>query len=150
MTSPRWTTATTLGCLIACALAAGCGGSDYDLVPISGTVTLDGAPLAGGVINFQPFAPAGATTGGPGSTARIGSDGRFELATVQGAPGAVLGQHQVKIYSYSPESPVASDSDAGPPQERVPPKYNYRSELTFDVPAGGSDQANFALTSDGK
>jgi hypothetical protein len=28
----------------------------------------------------------------------------------------------------------------------VPAKYNRNSELTFDVPSGGTDQANFSLT----
>jgi hypothetical protein len=27
----------------------------------------------------------------------------------------------------------------------VPPRYNYKSTLTFDVPAAGTDKADFAL-----
>ncbi|MEM9659403.1 MAG: hypothetical protein AAF961_13680 [Planctomycetota bacterium] len=125
---------------------AGCGSSQFDLVPVSGVVTLDGEPLAGGVINFQPNAPAGQTTGGPGSSSHTDDEGRFEMETIQGEPGAVVGTHKVRIYSFSPETPIASDSDAGPSKERVPHRYNYRSELTFEVPVGGTDAADFKLT----
>lgn len=131
--------------LLCTAMVCGCSESEFPLAPISGTVTLDGEPLAGGVINFQPIAVGGATNPGPGSSSHLDEAGHFSLETIQGAPGAVVGTHKVKIYSYSPESPATSDVDTGPSQERVPERYNYRSTLTFDVPAAGNDQANFDL-----
>jgi len=70
----------------------------------------------------------------------------WSLTTVYDEPGASLGLHKVKIYSYSPESASASDVDTGPNQERVPERYNYRTQLTFEVPAAGTDQADFVLT----
>ena len=129
-------------------LAVGCSKSEFELVPVSGTVTLDSEPIAGGVINFQPVASADATTGGPGSSGRINDEGRFSLTTVRGQPGAVVGTHKVKIFSFSPESPVVSDTDSGPSKERVPERYNYRSKLTFEVSTSGTDQADFALTTE--
>jgi len=133
---------------LAFGLAVGCSSSEFDLAPVSGIVTLDGEPLADGGVSFQPLAQAGSTSGGPGSTSRTDAEGRFSLSTIDGQPGAVIGSHQVKVFSYSPEMPIASDTDSGPSKERVPARYNYRTQLTFDVPAGGTEQANFELTTD--
>ena len=36
---------------------AGCGEKGKTFVPVSGVVTLDGKPLAGGNVVFQPVAP---------------------------------------------------------------------------------------------
>ena len=125
----------------------GCNNPAYQLVPVAGTVTLDGIPLADGVVNFQPTGQKGKTAA-PGSVGRTDVAGSFQLATVNEQPGASLGRHKVKIYSYSPESAPVGDVDAGPNQERVPERYNYRTRLTFDGPAGGTDQADFELTTE--
>lgn len=137
------------GCVLAAAVLAsfvGCGERGPQLAPISGVVTLDGEPLANAVINFQPVASASGANPGVGSSARTDSEGRFVLETIDGKPGAVVGPHKVKIFSYSPESPVASDVDTEPTVERVPEEYNYRSKLIFEVPAGGDPEARFDLT----
>jgi len=131
--------------LLAC-MASGCSRQPFPLAAVSGTVLLDGQPLAGGVVNFQPIATEKARITGPGSTGRTGPDGRFTLQTITRHPGAVIGPHRVKIYSYSPETPVATEGDTGPRLERVPDRYNYRSELTFEVPAAGTSTADFSLS----
>ena len=127
-------------------VVAGCSSSPYSLVPVSGTVTLDGQPLAGGVINFQPVGE-GTVTVGPGSTARIDAAGRFSLSTIRGQPGAVVAKHRVKIYSYSAETAKIEDGGSTAQRERVPARYNYQSDVTFDVPAGGTDKADFTIQS---
>jgi len=127
-------------------LFSGCGEPPYQLAPVSGLVTLDGVPLADGVVNFQPQGQSGKTAA-PGSVSRTDSEGKYQLMTVNDEPGASLGRHKVKIYSYSPESAPVGDNDAGPNQERVPDRYNYRTRLTYDVPDVGTDQADFELTS---
>jgi hypothetical protein len=129
------------------ALGAGCDQPAYQLVPVSGSVTLDGVPLADGVVNFQPTGQSGKKAA-PGSVGRTDSAGKYQLTTVNDEPGASLGRHKVKIYSYSPESAPVGDSDTGPSQERVPERYNYRTQLTFEVPDGGTDQADFELTTE--
>jgi hypothetical protein len=63
-----------------------------------------------------------------------------------GDRGAVVGKHRVKIYSYSAESDKASKDKSAPRQEQVPARYNYRSDVTFDVPAQGTDKADFSIT----
>jgi len=57
--------------------------------------------------------------------------------------GAVVGKHRVEINLV-----VASDDRdprTRPPTKTLPAKYNRNSELNFEVPAGGTDQANFEL-----
>lgn len=136
----RWAVAVVL-----VASCVGCSRSPFSLVPVSGTILLDGQPLAGGVINFQPLATGDVAKAGPGSSARIGADGRYSLSTVRGQPGAVAGKHRVKIYSFSPESPPTTEGGPAVQKERVPARYNYRSDVTFDVPATGTDTADFAI-----
>ncbi|MCA9236955.1 MAG: hypothetical protein KDA44_15875 [Planctomycetales bacterium] len=127
-------------------MVCGCGPkAPYDLAPVSGVVTLDGEPLAGGVVSFQPRAD-GDVAPGPGSTGRCDKSGQFTLQTIKGEPGAVVGAHHVRIYSHSSDQPVASDDDrAGAPRERVPARYNYQSDLTADVPAAGIEQLQYDL-----
>ena len=127
----------------------GCGGAEYPLAPVSGVVTLDGEPLAGAAVVFQPKPTESVKKPAPGSVARTDDQGRYTLATVNDEPGAALGRHRVRIYSYSPESAPVSDVDTEDVQELVPERYNYRSELFFEVEPEGTDAADFSLTTDG-
>jgi hypothetical protein len=102
--------------------------------------------LADGVVNFQPIAGEGTENPGPGSTGITDAEGRFVLKTIDGEDGAVVGEHQVRIYSHNPEGPPpASDTDPRPPVELVPRRYNYQSTLTHTVPAEGDQAADFDL-----
>ena len=115
---------------------AGCGGGNT--ANVSGVVTLDGKPLDGAAVTFTP------TTGGDigGSTARTDAQGRYTLRTVSGdKPGAALGNHRVAV-SLSKENPKNQDLAV---TDVVPARYNQKTELKFDVPAGGTDAANFDL-----
>jgi hypothetical protein len=127
-------------------LLTGCGDEGYDLAPVSGVVTLDGKPLTTGVVQFQPLG-GDAANPGPGSAGVLDAEGRFELQTQTSprAEGAVIGTHQVRIYSRNAEGPPPStDTDTGS-VELVPAKYNFRTTLTYPVPPEGTDQANFDL-----
>jgi hypothetical protein len=128
-------------------LLVGCDSTPYSLAPVAGVVTLDGQPVPGAVVNFQPQA-TNEKSPGPGSTGRCDAAGRYELSTIRDEPGAVVGPHTVRIFSYSPESPAASDTDAGPTKEIIPPRYNYETELTYEVPAAGSSTADFTLSTE--
>jgi hypothetical protein len=132
--------------LVCCAMVVtGCESKKYSLVDVSGKVTLDGKPVPGAVVTFQPQASENRSPG-PGSTGHCDAEGRFQLSTIRNEPGAVVGKHSVVINSYSPESPVASDTDTGSRKEIIPDRYNFASELTFEVPASGTDTADFELT----
>lgn len=139
--------------MLAC---TGCSNNPY--VPVSGRVTMDGQPLAKVQVIFQPNASTnGGDTGGVGSFAMTDEDGRFTLEAMTPKPqsGAIVGKHTVRIAVPPPSGGGGgdSDSDAGTVggkskwKQTVPDRYNEKSELKFDVPAGGTDQANFELKS---
>lgn len=130
------------GLLLVC---LGCGDRGKPLAPVSGVVTFDGKPLAGGIVNFQPVAAAGSNIAGKGSAATCDDQGRYHMTTVDGQPGAVVGEHRVRI--YSPKSKVAaSDDRSSSGGEFIPRRYNFDTVLTFPVPSEGTDAANFELT----
>ena len=126
-------------------IVAGCG-SRISVAPVSGTVTLDGQPLANAHVLFQPVATSGKTNVGTGSYAMTDGSGSFSLRQADtDQPGAVVGQHRVEI-SYKVETDDR-DPKTRPPPKSLPPRYNRESELQFQVERGGSKVANFDLKS---
>jgi len=137
--------------LIGCALvlALGCN-SKAKFVPVSGRVTLDGKPVANALVTFQPVAPEKSTESpGVGSSGKTNENGEFTLTAATGENGAVTGKHRVRISVMETQ---AGSSDERPPRggwpqgEKIPKEYNAESNLSYDVPAGGSTTANFPLT----
>jgi len=125
------------GAALAGLALAGCGGG---LPSVSGVVTLDGKPLANASVSFQP--EGGGTQG---SYAKTDEEGRYTLKVVgSDRAGAVAGKHVVRISQFE-----GSGSDSGG-REKLPARYNAKTTLTFEVPAGGTDKADFALQSDKK
>jgi hypothetical protein len=127
----------------------GCGGSGVKLAGVSGVVTLDGRPVPGATIVFQPHTGK-QSGGGPESSGRCDSEGRFTLKTIHGETGAVVAVHKVMIYpeyvkTGGNSSDVGGQSVVGPD---IPHKYNYESKLIFKVPPEGTTSADFQLTSD--
>jgi hypothetical protein len=127
-------------CVVGLLLAAvGCT-ERRDYVPVSGRVTLDGKPMAGGGVAFEPVAPEGKRDSlAFGSYGATDADGRFTLVGLKGDRGAAVGPHRVAI--RKPKKP-GSAAEGG---ELLPAKYNVDTELTFVVPPTGTDQANFDL-----
>ena len=129
-----------------CYLAAlGCESKPYGLAPVSGIVTLDGQPVSGVRVTFQPGGRE-AENPGPGSSAFTDVSGRYELKTVRDDPGAVPGPHTVRILNPVPQK-AGSDDGAGPPPKEIIPRHYEDGGLTFDVPPEGTDAANFELSS---
>jgi hypothetical protein len=126
--------------------AAGCD-QGRDIAPVSGLITLDGRPLAGGGIVCQPLAPPGSVIAGKGSVAFCDTDGRFQLRTLDGRDGAVVGEHRVRIYGPRAHNAPANDAGGVKAREIVPKKYNRETELSLTVPEDGTTDANFNLTS---
>ena len=125
---------------------SGCESPPYKVAPVSGRVTLDDQPLADALVTFQPI---GSKTNaskpnmqpGPGSFGRTDKDGKFSLRVVEpDQPGAVVGPHQVLI-STATSNGGDGDRAVG---ERVPRRYR-DGKLQFDVPTGGTTEANFDL-----
>lgn len=77
--------------------AVGCGDGRPARVPVSGVVSIDGAPVTRGSIKFVP------ERGRP-SFGEIGSDGRFTLTCYDGNDGALPGKHRVQVNANRPIS----------------------------------------------
>ncbi len=110
-------------CLIL--LLAGCGGTGH--FPVTGTIMLGDAPLAGATISFVPVGE-----GGTSAIGRTGEDGAYRMEVSSDLAGLEPGTYQVRITTYD-----EGNADADPPMpripERVPVKYNLDSSLTANV-----------------
>jgi len=115
------------------------GGSGRpELGDVSGVIKLDGAPLPGANVTFQPVAAEG-PEGESHISASVGTtdtEGRYALTYVQDVAGAAVGPHKVMINAALPNG-----------RERIPMRYNADTELTFDVKSGSNDDADFDLKS---
>lgn len=151
LNSLRWngSCAAHVACGLLLFALAGCNGNVRPLAPVSGRVTLDGKPLAGGSVVVQPVAPPGSVIAGKGSVAFCDADGHYQLETIDGKPGAVIGEHRVRIYGPRKQKPTAVDGDtrSAATGEIVPKKYNHNSELMLTVTAAGKSDADFNLIS---
>jgi hypothetical protein len=127
-------------------LGLGCGSGKF--VPVSGTVTMNGKPLAGATVMFSPIAKEGSIDAGPGSGGKTNEKGEYTLTSDTGRTGAIVGKHRVSVSLMSPGTGETDERRRpGAPVNQVPVRYNGKTELTFEVPAGGTDKADFALKS---
>ncbi|HVJ67412.1 MAG TPA: carboxypeptidase-like regulatory domain-containing protein [Caulifigura sp.] len=108
---------------------------------VSGLVTLDGSPLEGALVQFEPLAgnsPSGGITD---------ASGKYSLTYNRETKGAEIGEHRVLITTHN-----GGDPDANPPvpksPEKLPGKYNKKSELKAKVQAG-NNTFDFPLESAG-
>lgn len=113
----RHSTAGLSGIILLFAVIVGCGDSGLTLVPLTGTITLDGQPLPFKSLMLVP------TEGTPGHGAGGYTDGQgtFKLrAIVPGAvedfPGCPPGKYQVVV--SEPQVPL-SDADFADPSSRM-------------------------------
>ena len=127
-------------------LGLGCGSGKF--APVSGTVTMNGKPLAGALVIFSPIAKEGSIDAGPGSSGKTNDKGEYTLTSDTGRTGALVGKHRVSVSLMNPGT-GESDDRRRPGQlvNQVPVRYNGKTELTYEVPAGGTDKADFALNS---
>lgn len=139
-----WPPAAAMGVVLLGAVvaggAAGCGGGNGPpLGNVSGTVTLDGKPLADVEVCFAPAR-------GRASIGRTDGSGRYALTFVGKTKGALVGAHRVSVnWPLGDPEDDAREQKAGsrPP---IPDRYSRQSTLTADV-RGGSNTFDFALES---
>lgn len=126
--------------------AAGCGDGSSDGLDrktVYGKVTLDGVPLAKGVITLDPAEGQAGAVGAGGTII----DGAYSIDRAQ---GPTPGKYKVSIRSAGADAPQEKAAPGMPPRkpapDPIPKQYNAESTLTADVGSGGSTEANFALT----
>ena len=127
------------------------------LASVSGVVKLDGKPYGKAVVSFQPIGTKDNANPGRGSSAYTDENGRYVLKCDGTQNGAVVGKHQVRIMTRGSDNitadpdAVAGSSDDTSKQKRevdpIPAEWHSRSNKEFDVPSGGTDKADFDITS---
>lgn len=138
-----------LVCVVIAAMLG--GGCSKKFVPVSGIVTVDGKPYGKAAVSFQPIGSPGNSNPGRGSSAYTDDSGRFVLFSDENN-GAVVGKHLVRITTRHSELPsetgIGSADGAAPPQRRepIPPEWNAESQKQFEVPPGGTDKADFEIS----
>ena len=127
-----------------CAIAlSGCSKDSPRTIAVQGTVRLNGKPLPGGVITFQPVTVA-ANLPHRLAQGSIGADGTYSLSTFEPGDGALPGEYVVMIRGIQPIAPVdefsRSTSETIP--LAIPAIYSdaQRTPLKATVDAGGSSQ----------
>ncbi len=129
-----------LGLLVGLAVVIclpGCGGDGRRAV--SGTVTVDGEPLASGVISFQPTADNPAHSAGTGIEA-----GRYQISA---SSGLMPGEYQVRIQAFRQTGRMVEDPQFGQVEETVPVVFKEAGSLRATVSASGRNEIDFDLHS---
>jgi hypothetical protein len=132
-----------LGVLVACLILYAISSQMFgetleypDLYPVSGTVMLDGKPLAGAMITFRPY-PELDKERYSTSDGNTDAQGRYTLWYKQDIiKGAVLGKHFVEISKIGPDG-----------RETLPVKYIDGSELKMEVTKEKKTGYDFVLNS---
>jgi hypothetical protein len=127
-------------CALGLAALAGCGGAEFQKVPVSGTVTIDGKPFSGGVLHFYPDSAKGNTV--RADCLSPVRDGKFNLLTTavrdkDSGPGAPLGKYKVYLDTTVPGAP-----------ENIHPRFTGPEKTTVEVevvenPAPGAYDIKF-------
>jgi hypothetical protein len=133
--------------LLLLAGATGCGGPADNLnrQAFSGTVTLDGKPLAEGTIHFVPSSPEATT-----EVSEEIKGGKYSFSKVN---GPVPGPYKVQISAPEPQPfqppPGKTPGEFVIPvaKQNVPEKYNLKTILTTTIKPDQSGAIDFALSS---
>ena len=129
----------TAVCVVVLAIGGltGCGPS---LVPVEGTITLDGKPLAGATIGMELVDGEKDFRLFSGET---DANGRYAMRPFErGGEGALVGEYRVMIRSV--KAPPGANEMTVLPKEPVPAEYQNGSKA-LTVPEGGITNADFAI-----
>lgn len=125
----------TVFCLIAI-LLLGCGGRRPNQGTITGQISLDGAPVSDGRIQFEDIAGAASSAG-----TKIENGAYRVVAPVASMKVRIVAYREVpgKFLEMNPgvKTPLI--------EQYIPAKYNENSELTADIKAG-ENTLDFKLT----
>jgi hypothetical protein len=128
------------------ALFAGCAPDNpLGRKALSGQVTLDGAPLEQGNIEFHPMVQGGVQSGG------VINSGSYSIPAHE---GVTPGKYRVSIIDFVPTPPLPPGHMPGDdlppsPKPKVPPEWNSKSQNTIEVNQDGPYQFDFAIETKG-
>jgi hypothetical protein len=129
--------------LSVCLTLNGCGPwrkAEPERVPVSGTVTLDGKPLADGLIYFKTIA--------------LGTIDSINVANSRFHGKAEPGERRVEISAYEHGTTRPAHGDSMIPMSSqtrgrnvIPSRYNIESVLSANVTRDGPNEFTFSLKS---
>lgn len=127
--------------MICLCVVVGCGPADgLERAQITGMLTVQGKPLPGAVLSFQPMEG----TKGPGALGNSNAKGEFTvISSRENHEGIPPGKYRVRVSRIvmgdgRPLPPDAAPADYPFSQESVPPPYSgVNSPLTVEIPKDG-------------
>ena len=121
----------------------GCSPNDQpELGQVTGTIKLDGQPVVGIDVVFQP------ESGRP-ARGRSDAEGKYELYYIRDTKGTKVGPNRVEI-APSEDGAIENESEGAdeesktmakqpaPGKPKIPARYNVNSELKVDVKSGNN------------
>lgn len=123
----------------------GCGGvADSNrpkTVPVQGTITLKGQPLADASVTFMLASNSGSAVG------RTDAAGRYSLTTFEQGDGAIPGEYGVQVVKYEEPPREVKDGETPPLKSLIPDKYTAvaSSGLKATVADGADNTFDFDL-----
>lgn len=126
----RWSAVLVAGAVLA--FAGGCGGESP--ADVSGTVTMDGRPLAEGDIIFEAAEGGKTPAGGPIK------DGRYAVKVPPGPK-------KVRVNASRPPLKPDPVLGAAAREPAVAEEYNVKTTLTYDVKPGTNEGVDFEVKS---
>jgi hypothetical protein len=102
------------------------------MVPVSGTVTLDGQTLAEGFLYFK--------------TVETGALERFEIHDGEFEGTAQLGLCRVEVISNRSRTVIIDGARVEVPDNIIHPSFNTASKLTAEVTRDGPNRFTFGVT----
>ncbi len=104
----------SLFALLGLVLVTGCGKQEAELIPVSGTVKIDGVLAPNILVRFMPDIIEKNT--GPSSSAITNEKGEFTLKCDDQRDGAVAGNHVVTFVDMDEERPAQGEELTKPPR----------------------------------
>lgn len=122
----------------------GCsGGGDDGLLPVGGTIKLDGTAIANVTVVFIPQG----NTAGHGGTGVTDAGGQYQLTSPHGKKGLPPGEYKVTVSRRlnpdgSPPAPneMPIESQA---RETLPPKYSDKDKTELNAKLAADDKKQF-------
>ncbi len=81
-------------CLASLSLFTGCGDPGIGAVPVTGTITVDGTPMEGAMVVFNPVDGTRAASG------RTDAEGKYSLTTEINGDGALPGEYKISVTKH--------------------------------------------------
>ena len=110
-------------------LVTGCGPSGPATYPVTGTITMDGKPIADATIAFVPM--GGESDGRKTASGRTDAQGMYALTTFAKDDGALAGEYGIKVEKY--EGGNEGDQVASDPNDASQNLDNYENAYKPDV-----------------